>query len=198
MKIKKWYRDNSQSFLVLLIIFGTLFMIVQSYYAKPRSFFTVLQDTWALWSFTIPVFLIIIYPKPNFYLFFGVCYILLSFGIAFFGLSVLIPKPYATIYFTTGLWLVLDRINYFYHKKNSITDLLTKFNFFLALLFCGLVLAATIELINVSAKLWWYYEPFPSLKLFGFTPLTFIVGWVPWVLCLMSEIYFFTLKFRKK
>lgn len=184
----KWYESNSKNFLIFLIIIGAIILIVQSKFASGGSYFTALNDTKIIWLFAIPLIILILLNNKSAYVILGGFYLILC---AITLITNYIPKPFATMFTTTGLWLVVDYANLMRHGKSVLRAIIENYNWFLSVLFTGVILATLIELINTSSKLWWYFEPFPSLKIFGVTPITFVIGWLPWVLNMIAVIFYF-------
>jgi len=184
----KWYESNSKNFLIFLIIIGAILLIIQSKFASGGSYFTALNDTKIIWFFAIPLIMLILLDNKSAYIILGGFYLALC---AITLVTDYIPKPFATMFITTGLWLIVDYANLMRHNKSVLRAIIENYNWFLSVLFTGVILATLIELINAPAKLWWYFEPFPSLKIFHVTPLTFVIGWLPWVLNMIAVIFYF-------
>ncbi len=185
MKMK--YRD----IWIGLSIFGLIFILTQSYLAKPRAFGNLLLDG-LLPILVVLTFLTILKIKRNtVLLIFGIFYLLLVF-ITFF--TNLFPKQYGTFFFLFASYLFVDWYNYLKFKKN-ITLELQKDKSVIALgVFASTFIFGLItEYVNLPFMIWSYNTPLPSLKVFGIPAIIATFGWTPWTLVILSIFYHFVL-----
>ena len=193
------YEHHPRLIFCSFIILSYIIILVQSYFALPRSFATVFLDTWEILLFIIPLSFVVLRLKVRNLLIFGIIYFILGFIIAFLKFPSFIKVEYATISFLVAIWFIGDWFSYKKFKKSILSELL-KGNYYLAfgLFLSTIVLGSVIEFLNAPAGLWWYRLPFPSIELFGVPVFLATFGWFPWILAMFVFLYPLALKKPKK
>lgn len=193
------YEHHPRLILLACIILFYFLLLIQSYFALPRSFIRLFLDTWEMLLFILPFSFIVLRLKVRNLLIFGIIYFILGFSLAFFKFPNFIKVEYATIFFLTAIWLIGDWFNYRKFKKSLLSELL-KGNYYLAfgLFLSTVVLGSLVEFLNAPAGLWWYNWPFPSLEILGVPVILAAFGWFPWIFAMFVFFYPFALKKTKK
>lgn len=198
MNLKHLYLQYPKKFWVLFFILFWIILISQSYLAIPRSFISLMYDTWEF-SFLVSILIFLFSSgKPFIFLPFGILFLAISL-LMYSGIWNFIKVEYGTIFFVLSLWLLGDFGNYKYFGKNIFTELI-RGNYYMAsgIFISTVLVGGLVELINVPFRIWWYSWPFPSLMLGG-TPIFMLAfGWLPWILAMFVFLYPWTLQEPKE
>lgn len=186
------YSRHPRIIWAIFLLVGLTFVLLQSYFALPRSLPLFIKDSFFPIVVIITGLLLLKYPNNKNLLIFGILYFFMTI-ITFF--TNWIPKPYGTFFFLLGVWGFTDYHSFIKYKRSVFSELM-RGNYYLAF---GVILSTFIfgiitEVVNLPFMIWDYTIPLPSIDFWGIPALIAAFGWTPWTLAILAIFYPFVLR----